>query len=85
MAASHSSSANPGIHRWDRTGALITLNRFGAAPMRKILSRLMRDRLGVTVIEYAMIGSLIGICAIAAKMSIGKSLSSFFTAVSTGL
>jgi len=53
--------------------------------MRKILSRIMYDRRGVTVIEYAMIGSLVGICAIAAKASIGNSLSSFFTAVSNGL
>jgi pilus assembly protein Flp/PilA len=49
------------------------------------LSNLITDSLGVTAIEYAMIGSLIGIVAIAAKASIGATLSSIFTSVSSGI
>jgi len=43
------------------------------------------DASGVTVIEYAMIGSLIAIVAFVAKASIGSSLSGFFVSVSSGL
>jgi Flp pilus assembly pilin Flp len=49
------------------------------------LSNLITDNLGVTAIEYAMIGSLIGIIAIAAKASIGATLSNIFTSVSSGM
>jgi len=85
VAVCQSSTANPGIHRYHCSADLISFSLFGAASMWRILSSLARDRLGITAIEYAMIGSLIGICAIAAKASIGTSLSGFFTTVATSL
>ena len=57
----------------------------GKPPMRAILARLLLNNLGVTAIEYAMLGSIVAIVAIAAKASIGSSLSSFITSVSVGL
>jgi Flp pilus assembly pilin Flp len=53
--------------------------------MRTLLSTLFADNFGVTVIEYAMLGSLVAIVAVAAKASIGASVSSFFASVSNGL
>jgi pilus assembly protein Flp/PilA len=85
MPASQSSLTDPCIHGCSRTADLITLGLFGAMPMRRFLSRLMHDRRGITAIEYAMIGSLIGICAYAAKASIGTSISGFFTTVANSL
>jgi len=85
MAVTQNSAAHLGIRRCDRTTDLTTFGLFAAAQMRRILSSLVRDRLGITAIEYAMIGSLIAICAIAAKASIGNSLSGFFTTVATSL
>jgi Flp pilus assembly pilin Flp len=53
--------------------------------MRALLSKLIAHNLGVTAIEYAMLGSLVAIVAVAAKASIGTTLSGFFTSVSNGL
>jgi Flp pilus assembly pilin Flp len=53
--------------------------------MWTILSALAANDLGVTAIEYAMIGSLIGIIAVAAKASIGATLAGIFNSVSSGL
>jgi len=57
----------------------------GKTLMRAILSTLLADNLGVTVIEYAMLGSIVAIVAVAAKASIGTTLSGFFTTVAGGL
>jgi Flp pilus assembly pilin Flp len=75
----------PGHLLYHCSADLISFSLSGAASMWRILSSLMSDRLGITAIEYAMIGSLIAICAIAAKASIGNSLSGFFTTVATSL
>jgi Flp pilus assembly pilin Flp len=53
--------------------------------MRTFLSTLIAHDLGVTAIEYAMIGSLIAIVGIAAKASIGGTLSGIFASVSSSL
>ena len=57
----------------------------GKTFMRTLLSTLFADNLGVTVIEYAMLASLVAIVAVAAKASIGASVSGFFASVSSGL
>ena len=53
--------------------------------MRTLYTRLIKDDAGVTAIEYAMIGSLIAIVGIAAKASIGGTLSGIFASVSSSL
>jgi Flp pilus assembly pilin Flp len=53
--------------------------------MRAVLSRLIANNFGVTAIEYALIGSLVGMVAIAAKATIGTTLSGFFVSVANGL
>jgi pilus assembly protein Flp/PilA len=49
------------------------------------LTSLRRDRRGATAIEYAMIAALIVLVLVASFLSIGSSVSSFFTSVGTGL
>jgi pilus assembly protein Flp/PilA len=46
---------------------------------------LLKDRFGVTAIEYALIAALIAVAAIAAFTLVGSSLSSTFSAVASQL
>jgi pilus assembly protein Flp/PilA len=46
---------------------------------------LLKDRSGVTAIEYALIAALIAVAAIAAFTLVGSSLSSTFSAVASQL
>jgi pilus assembly protein Flp/PilA len=46
---------------------------------------LLKDRSGVTAIEYALIAGLIAVAAIAAFTLVGSSLSSTFSAVASQL
>jgi|1186.fasta_scaffold1129883_2 pilus assembly protein Flp/PilA len=48
-------------------------------------SNLLKDRSGVTAIEYALIAALIAVAAIAAFTLVGTSLSSTFSAVASQL
>ena len=48
-----------------------------------VLARLMNDRHGVTVIEYALIGSIISIAATAAFITMGSELSTTFSNIAT--
>jgi pilus assembly protein Flp/PilA len=47
----------------------------------KLLSFLLEDESGVTVIEYALIAALIGVAAIASLTLIGTDLSTTFSTV----
>ncbi len=53
--------------------------------MRIYLRRLRSDRSGATAIEYAMIVLLIALVLIAGLMSIGTSVSGFFTDAASAL
>ncbi|MCH8862624.1 MAG: Flp family type IVb pilin [Proteobacteria bacterium] len=54
--------------------------------MRTFAQKLMSDcEKGATAIEYGLIAALISVAAIAAMTTLGKSLSTMFTAVSTEL
>jgi pilus assembly protein Flp/PilA len=50
-----------------------------------LVVRLVKDRCGVTVIEYAFIASIISIAAYAAMGTIGGSLTATFSKVASGL
>ena len=52
--------------------------------MRQIM-RLIRDKQGVTAIEYAMIASLISIAAIGAFQNLGDRVDAKFQAVNSAL
>jgi pilus assembly protein Flp/PilA len=49
------------------------------------MSRFLRDRSGATAIEYAMIASGVGVTIAAAVTSLGTSVKTLFTNVSTSL
>jgi pilus assembly protein Flp/PilA len=47
----------------------------------RVLSRLLKHQLGVTAVEYALIGALIAVAAIVALALIGTRLSTTFSTV----
>ena len=51
----------------------------------EMLSKLLKSRRGATAIEYGLIAALIAVTAITALRSVGSSLGSTFTNVSTGM
>ena len=53
------------------------------SPMRKLVLRFATDEAGVTAIEYALIAAGISIVIVAAVNSIGTSLNSTFSSVSS--
>jgi pilus assembly protein Flp/PilA len=53
--------------------------------MIKLLQKLRRDEEGATAIEYGLIAALISVAAIIAMQTIGESLSTLFTGVSTSM
>jgi pilus assembly protein Flp/PilA len=53
--------------------------------MLSLFSRLLRDRKGVTAIEYALVASLISIAAVALMGTIGTSLSTTYSNVASEL
>jgi pilus assembly protein Flp/PilA len=54
-------------------------------PMRKLVLRLVNDQTGATAIEYAIIAAGISIVIVAAVNSIGTSLNSTFSSISSQL
>jgi pilus assembly protein Flp/PilA len=53
--------------------------------MKTLFSRFLKDERGVTAIEYGLLAALISVVIITAVTSIGTSLNTKFTAVSTAL
>jgi pilus assembly protein Flp/PilA len=53
--------------------------------MIKHIKNFVRDESGATMIEYGLIAALVAVAAIVALESLGTSISSMFTAVSTKL
>ena len=53
--------------------------------MRALFPNLIRDRSGVTAIEYALIAALIAVAAIAAFTLVGSNLSTTFSYVASQL
>ena len=53
--------------------------------MKSLVSRFMKDERGVTAIEYGLLAALISVVIITAVTSIGTSLNTKFTAISTAL
>jgi pilus assembly protein Flp/PilA len=53
--------------------------------MKSLVSRFVKDERGVTAIEYGLLAALISVVIITAVTSIGTSLNTKFTAVSTAL
>ncbi len=53
--------------------------------MRSSFIRLMKDESGATMIEYGLIAALVSVAAIVALTSLGSSIESIFTVVSTKL
>ena len=53
--------------------------------MRKFISFFVLDQTGATAIEYALIGSLIGVAIIAALTTLGSQLQTTFGEVSNNL
>jgi len=51
----------------------------------KFINKLLRDEAGATAIEYGLIAALIAVAAITAMGTLGNSLSTTFTNVSTEL
>ena len=51
----------------------------------KFINKLFRDEAGATAIEYGLIAALIAVAAITAMGSLGNSLSTTFTNVSSQL
>ena len=51
----------------------------------KFINKLLRDEAGATAIEYGLIAALIAVALIAALQSLGGSLSSTFSTVSSSL
>ena len=50
-----------------------------------LISRLFKDRSGVTAIEYGLIASLIAVAIIAAVELVGTNLNTTFNTVASGL
>jgi len=53
--------------------------------MLNIIRKLKKNRAGATAIEYGLIAALVSVAAIAALTSLGQSLNTIFTGVSTTL
>ncbi len=53
--------------------------------MLKSLKNLINDESGATAIEYGLIAALVSVAAIVALQTMGTSLNSIFTVVSTNL
>lgn len=53
--------------------------------MFKLLKKLRKDEKGATAIEYGLIAALVGVAAIGAMQTLGGSLNTVFTGVSTEL
>lgn len=53
--------------------------------IRKFFKLLRKNQMGVTAIEYGLIAALVSVAAIAALTSMGGSLKTMFTTVSTDL
>lgn len=51
--------------------------------MTKIFARLMKDESGATAIEYGLIAALISVALVTGATSLGGSISSTFTNLST--
>ncbi|MBB4009655.1 Flp family type IVb pilin [Allorhizobium taibaishanense] len=51
--------------------------------MTKIFARLMKDESGATAIEYGLIAALISVALVAGATSLGTSISSTFTNLTT--
>jgi pilus assembly protein Flp/PilA len=51
----------------------------------KFFTKLLRDEQGATAIEYGLIAALIAVAAITAMQSLGSSLNTTFSSVSTCL
>lgn len=58
---------------------------FGEVQMDKVLLRFFRDESGATAIEYGLIAAGISIAIITVVASVGSSLNTTFTSVSTAL
>ena len=68
-----------------RTASRMTVKGgpFGIA-MKMLFSKLARDQVGATAIEYALIASFISIAAYTVFVSIGTSVSGVFSKVANG-
>lgn len=53
--------------------------------MVSVIKRFVQDESGATAIEYGLIAALVSVAAIIALQSMGSSLNSLFTRVSTTL
>ena len=53
--------------------------------MVSVIKRFVQDESGATAIEYGLIAALVSVAAILALQSMGSSLNSLFTRVSTTL
>ena len=53
--------------------------------MTKFISRFVHDESGATAIEYGLIAALIAVVIISAVTTLGTTISSKFTAVTTGM
>lgn len=53
--------------------------------MRKFISSLVNDKRGVTALEYGLIATLIAVALIGGATTLGTSLSSVFSNISTKL
>jgi pilus assembly protein Flp/PilA len=53
--------------------------------MKKLFVRLLKDESGVTAIEYGLIAALVAVAILAILQTLGGSLVTIFTAISTAL
>src|SRR5215472_596420 len=57
----------------------------GMTSMRNLITKLLRDESGVTMIEYGLMGALVAVVIIGAVTIVGTRLQSTFTAVGNNL
>jgi pilus assembly protein Flp/PilA len=74
-----------GTAQYQWPGAIVLTKFLGRMPMRKLVLRLVSDQRGATAIEYAIIAAGISIVIVAAVNSIGTSLNSTFSSISSQL
>jgi pilus assembly protein Flp/PilA len=53
--------------------------------MRKFLSTLRRDESGAALVEYALLGLLISVVAVAAVTTLGTNVAAYFTSINGSL
>ncbi len=53
--------------------------------MKTMITKLLKDESGATAIEYGLIAALVSVAAIGALTTMGESLETMFTTVSTKL